>query len=230
MPNSNSPVLTPLLSGVNHAASWSAPFVTLSPSFHRGFYGKDGTCVLCSSTCRTCEGNETNCQSCKAGFVLYKGECHETCPERHVAVEAVCRQCPDGCYDCLHEETCKGTWRHAKGSVALATHGKRGYAARSWATCLPTLTKTNQFRCLSLRMLRVTHSISITDSASQSKQESLLPTCAHTQSVASSMQGTSDKKTQECSQPFRAQSQRRQQNTQVARNLLSRCCPAKGFF
>ncbi|XP_004591833.2 proprotein convertase subtilisin/kexin type 5 isoform X2 [Ochotona princeps] len=72
-----------------------------------GFYGKDGTCVHCSSTCRTCEGNDTNCQSCKAGFVLYKGECQETCPERHVVVEGVCRQCPEGCYDCIHEETCK---------------------------------------------------------------------------------------------------------------------------
>ncbi|KAI4573512.1 hypothetical protein MJT46_004752 [Ovis ammon polii x Ovis aries] len=73
----------------------------------RGFYADDDTCEHCSSPCRTCVGNATNCQSCKGGLVLDQGVCRETCPERHVAMEGVCKRCPEKCQDCIHEETCK---------------------------------------------------------------------------------------------------------------------------
>lgn len=72
-----------------------------------GFYVEDGTCERCSSSCRTCEGNATNCHSCEGGLVLDQGMCRKTCPERHVAVEGVCKHCPEMCQDCIHETTCK---------------------------------------------------------------------------------------------------------------------------
>ncbi|XP_027405292.1 proprotein convertase subtilisin/kexin type 5 isoform X2 [Bos indicus x Bos taurus] len=72
-----------------------------------GFYADNDTCEHCSSSCRTCEGNATNCQSCERGLVLDQGVCRETCPERHVAMEGVCKRCPEMCQDCIHEKTCK---------------------------------------------------------------------------------------------------------------------------
>ncbi|XP_032146778.1 proprotein convertase subtilisin/kexin type 5 isoform X1 [Sapajus apella] len=72
-----------------------------------GFYAEDGVCERCSSPCRTCEGNATNCHSCEGALVLHHGVCQETCPERHVAVEGVCKHCPEMCQDCIHEKTCK---------------------------------------------------------------------------------------------------------------------------
>ncbi|XP_006996032.2 proprotein convertase subtilisin/kexin type 5 isoform X1 [Peromyscus maniculatus bairdii] len=71
------------------------------------FYAKDGVCEHCSSPCRTCEGNATNCHSCERDFVLDGGVCRETCPEKHVAVEGVCQHCPEMCQDCIHEKICK---------------------------------------------------------------------------------------------------------------------------
>ncbi|KAM4877564.1 proprotein convertase subtilisin/kexin type 5 isoform 1-T1 [Thomomys bottae] len=71
------------------------------------FYAKDGLCEPCGSPCRTCEGNATNCHSCKEEFVLSHGECQEACPERQVAVDGVCKHCPEMCQECLHEKTCK---------------------------------------------------------------------------------------------------------------------------
>ncbi|KAM9206534.1 proprotein convertase subtilisin/kexin type 5-like [Dugong dugon] len=73
----------------------------------RGFYAEAGLCERCSSPCRTCEGDATHCFSCEGGFVLEQGLCREACSERHVAVEGVCRRCPEMCQDCIHEETCK---------------------------------------------------------------------------------------------------------------------------
>nr|XP_045001506.1 proprotein convertase subtilisin/kexin type 5 isoform X2 [Jaculus jaculus] len=72
-----------------------------------GFYAKDGVCEQCSSPCKTCGENATNCHSCEEGFALDQGTCWETCPERHVAVQGVCRPCPEMCQDCIHEKTCK---------------------------------------------------------------------------------------------------------------------------
>lgn len=96
------------------------------PSFHRDFYAKDGVCEHCSSPCRTCEGNATNCHSCERDFVLDGGVCRETCPEKHVAVEGVCQHCPEMCQDCIHEKICKGTWKHPDGKeVSLLHKGTR---------------------------------------------------------------------------------------------------------
>ncbi|XP_030619638.1 proprotein convertase subtilisin/kexin type 5 isoform X2 [Delphinapterus leucas] len=72
-----------------------------------GFYAEDGACERCNPSCRTCEGNATNCHSCERGLVLDHGMCRETCPERHVAVEGVCKHCPEMCQDCIHEKICK---------------------------------------------------------------------------------------------------------------------------
>ncbi|XP_048188146.1 proprotein convertase subtilisin/kexin type 5 isoform X4 [Perognathus longimembris pacificus] len=71
------------------------------------FYAKDGHCEPCSSPCRICEGNATNCHSCEEEFVLDHGVCQKACPERHVAVDGVCKHCPEKCQECLHERTCK---------------------------------------------------------------------------------------------------------------------------
>ncbi|KAF3815930.1 hypothetical protein GH733_016035 [Mirounga leonina] len=72
-----------------------------------GFYAEDSTCEQCSSPCKTCEGNATNCHSCQGSLILHQGACREACPERHVAVEGVCKHCPEMCQDCIHEKTCK---------------------------------------------------------------------------------------------------------------------------
>ncbi|XP_045696264.1 proprotein convertase subtilisin/kexin type 5 isoform X1 [Phyllostomus hastatus] len=72
-----------------------------------GFYAEDGMCKPCSSPCKTCEENATNCHSCEGGLVLDQGTCQKTCSERHVAVEGVCKHCPEMCQECLHEKTCK---------------------------------------------------------------------------------------------------------------------------
>ncbi|XP_069891868.1 proprotein convertase subtilisin/kexin type 5 isoform X2 [Dipodomys merriami] len=71
------------------------------------FYATGGLCEPCSSPCRTCEGNATDCQTCEEGFVLAGRECREACPEKHVAVDGVCKRCPEMCQECLHERTCK---------------------------------------------------------------------------------------------------------------------------
>lgn len=72
-----------------------------------GFYAEDGTCEKCSSSCKTCEGNATNCQSCAENLVLNQGVCQKTCPEKHVDMEGICKPCPEMCEDCIHEKTCK---------------------------------------------------------------------------------------------------------------------------
>ena len=98
---------------------WVRSLVGASPaapsSPHRGFYADDDICERCSFSCRTCEGNATNCQSCRGGLVLDQGVCRESCPERHVAMDGVCKRCPELCQDCIHEKTCKGTWEPHRG-------------------------------------------------------------------------------------------------------------------
>ncbi|XP_037377016.1 proprotein convertase subtilisin/kexin type 5-like, partial [Talpa occidentalis] len=72
-----------------------------------GFYAENDTCEHCSSSCKTCEGNATNCHSCAEGLVLEQGMCQKTCSKRHVAMEGVCKPCPEMCEDCIHEKICK---------------------------------------------------------------------------------------------------------------------------
>lgn len=106
-------VLTPLPPGLNNFPTWKASPAHLS-SPYRGFYAEDGTCGRCSSPCKTCKGNATNCHSCEGGLVLHQGACQETCSERHVAVEGVCKHCPEMCQECIHEKTCKGILEHLR--------------------------------------------------------------------------------------------------------------------
>ncbi|KAG8519836.1 Proprotein convertase subtilisin/kexin type 5 [Galemys pyrenaicus] len=73
----------------------------------QGFYAENDTCERCSSSCKTCEGNATNCHSCAEGLVLKQGTCQQACPRRHVAMEGVCKPCPEMCEECIHEKTCK---------------------------------------------------------------------------------------------------------------------------
>lgn len=139
--------LTPLLPGVKHFPAWKASPVALS-SPHRGFYAEDGICKRCSSPCRKCEGNATNCQTCEGALVLDQGVCQETCSERHVAVEGVCKHCPEMCQECIHEKTCKGTWQ------AIPAGGQPaecGMSKQNWGT----FTNLYQPLCMSLTKVRV---------------------------------------------------------------------------
>lgn len=124
-------VWTPLPPSVNHFLTWKPSQAALS-SPHRGFYAEDGTCERCSSPCRTCEGNANNCHSCEGGLVLDHKVCRETCPERHVAVEGVCKHCPEMCQECIHEKTCKGTWEHPRGEWGSAKPPQLGPTIWGW--------------------------------------------------------------------------------------------------
>lgn len=127
----------PQLPGVNHCPRWKAsPVAPSSP--HRGFYAEDGTCERCSPSCRTCEGNATNCHSCERGLVLDHGVCRETCPERHVAVEGVCKHCPEMCQDCIHEKICKGTWEPHRGECGDPL-SEGGLSKENWRSQSPYL-------------------------------------------------------------------------------------------
>lgn len=155
-------ILTPLPPGVNYFPTWKVSPAAVS-SLYRGFYAENGTCVHCSSSCRTCEGNATNCHSCEGGLVLDHGVCQETCPERHVAMEGVCKHCPEMCEECIHEKTCKGTWEHPRGkcgSAELPWLGANylvgeGCSSRTRGTSLPTFTEIHIPLCTTLRKVKV---------------------------------------------------------------------------
>lgn len=157
-----SSVPSPLPAGMTHFPSWKvSPVVLCLP--HRGFYAEDSTCKPCSSPCRTCEGNATNCHSCQGSLTLHQGACREACPERHVAVEGVCKACPEMCQDCIHEKTCKGMWEHPRG-VWLSQATAPGDRLWGWGrrcpckmegTSLLTFTEIDPPPCPSLRKSRL---------------------------------------------------------------------------
>lgn len=144
-------------------------------------------CKPCSSPCKTCEENATNCHSCEGGLVLDQGTCQETCSERHVAVEGVCKRCPEMCQECLHEKTCKGTWEHPRGKHGStkppqlgANYLRAGCPSRTGGTSLPSLSEVCLPLCMALRKVRVRSSLSIMDPASLDRREHLLHDFFHT--------------------------------------------------
>lgn len=101
-----------------------------------GTYPDNGVCQVCDFRCATCLGSASNCISCPANQVLYKGGCWAQCPAislQQIGQNASCVDtCPDGfwkvsmteCSPCAIEcTTCSGSARNCTsclhGSVSI---------------------------------------------------------------------------------------------------------------
>lgn len=101
-----------------------------------GTFPQNGVCQVCDFRCASCLGSATNCISCPANQVLYKGGCWAQCPAislQKVGQNASCVDtCPDGfwkvsmteCAPCAIEcTTCEGSAKNCTsclhGSVSV---------------------------------------------------------------------------------------------------------------
>ncbi len=70
-----------------------------------GYYGDTNygmgpnLCLACDSTCATCTGNPSPCQSCTTGNYLYNFTCGPTCPTGYIMMPGLCLDCNIYCVD-----------------------------------------------------------------------------------------------------------------------------------
>ncbi|XP_022109511.1 scavenger receptor cysteine-rich type 1 protein M130-like isoform X2 [Acanthaster planci] len=72
-----------------------------------GYYAtEDRVCELCSSLCHTCEGNASNCVSCREPMFLMDNVCVKACPAGQYGNSASrqCQACTDECQECFDGE------------------------------------------------------------------------------------------------------------------------------
>nr|DBA28043.1 TPA: hypothetical protein GDO54_008459 [Pyxicephalus adspersus] len=76
-----------------------------------GYYGEDGSCLLCDGMCAKCNGPDPDdCEKCaSSSFFLYNGECFGRCPEGtfYTSGEKFCQECDSTCKSCHSFKTCE---------------------------------------------------------------------------------------------------------------------------